>query len=57
MIKNRWPTPAKRKSSSRDSNSCYYVFNYSIQLWNLRFNIYCVGSDKLYVTNELRLRT
>ena len=57
MIKNRWPTPAKRKSSSRDSNSCYYVFNYSIQLWNLRFNIYCVGSDKRYVTNELRLRT
>jgi len=24
--------PAERHSSGLDSNSCYYVFNYSIQL-------------------------
>ena len=26
------PVPAERHSNGLDSNSCYYVFNYSIQL-------------------------
>ena len=50
IIEHR-PVPAERHSSGLDSNSCYYVFNYSIQLFNF-FSELSVSLSVKYVTRQ-----